>query len=151
MKVCNPPRFIIPPMTRINLFMPFVCWIGIYVRKLTRQHSLYKMWLTLITENESSWKSLGIEVYSVFIVMTSFLLVSNSSITSKLLVATMLQWSSKIDGVLSKNMTYVSLESMLGLKANLKAISSILLTYDYLDWLFLSYMLRDVFWKQLLA
>ena len=151
MKVCNPPRFIIPPMTRINLFMPFVCWIGIYVQKLTRQHSLYKMWLTLITENESSWKSLGIEVYSVFIVMTSFLLVSNSSITSKLLVATMLQWSSKIDGVLSKNMTYVSLKSMLGLKANLKAISSILLTYDYLDWLFLSYMLRDVFWKQLLA
>ena len=150
MTVCNPPRFIIPPMTRINLFMPFVCWIGIYVQKLTRQHSLYKMWLTLITENESSWKSLGIEVYSVFI-MTSFLLVSNSSITSKLLVATMLQWSSKIDGVLSKNMTYVSLESMLGLKANLKAISSILLTYDYLDWLFLSYMLRDVFWKQLLA
>ena len=151
MKVCNPPRFIIPPMTRINLFMPFVCWIGIYVQKLTRQHSLYKMWLTLITENESSWKYLGIEVYSVFIVMTSFLLVLNSSITSKLLVATMLQWSSKIDGVLSRNMTYVSLESMLGLKANLKAISSILLTYDYLDWLFLSYMLRDVFWKQLLA
>ena len=114
-----------------------------------RQHSSYKMLLTSITPNESSWKSSVIGVEYLFISMTSFISVSKLPIISKLFINVILQWYSKIDGRSSINLNYFYLGSMLGLKSNIKAILSILLTYDDLNGLFLSYLFCDALLKLL--
>ena len=114
-----------------------------------RQHSSYKMLLTSITPNDSSWKSSVIGVDSLFISMTSFISVSKLPIISNLLINVIMKWSSKIYGISSINLNYFYLVSMLGLKSNLKAIWSILLTYDDLNGLFLSYLFCDALLKLL--
>ena len=144
MTVCNQPIFMIPPMTRVK-FSRYRLFIELeYMSEtVTRQPSSYKMLLTSITTNESSWKVLGIKVDSVFIIMTLFLSVSNYSRKSKLFITAMLQRSSKIDGRSIINMTSISLESIIGLKSNQRFILSILLTYDDLNGFFLSYLFHD--------
>ena len=105
------------------------------------------MLLTSITPNELSYKSLVIEVDSVFISMSLFLSVSKVSRKSKLLITTNLKSFSKIYGSLLINLNYLYLESFLGLKSNRKYILSILLTYSDLNRLLLSYLFHDESWK----
>ena len=66
----------------------------------TRQRSSYKMLLTSTKPNKYSWKSSGIEFDYVFISTNSFISVSKSSSSSKVLINAMLQGYSKIDGIL---------------------------------------------------
>ena len=75
MKLCIPPRFMIPPMIRKNVYVPFFCWIGIYVQKWSEKTECIQDAINLNNYKRTLMKLFGNWVW-LFIYKYNFIYIS---------------------------------------------------------------------------